>query len=122
MNIEFRPLSDIKPYAGNPRINDGAVDAVAASLNEFGFRQPLVLDREETIVVGHTRYLAAQQLGLSQVPVHVATDMTPAQAKAYRLADNRTAAIAQWDLELLPLELQGLQEMGFDISQLGFGQ
>ena len=94
MLVEMRNVADIKPYPRNPRHNDHAVDAVAASLREFGFRQPLVLDEEGVIVVGSTRYKAALKLGLHAVPVHVATGLTPAQLKAYRLADNKTGEIA----------------------------
>lgn len=79
MQIELRKLADIRPYSNNPRLNDSAVDAVAASLREFGFRQPIVVDEESVIIVGHTRYKAAQKLGLEQVPVHVATDLTHEQ-------------------------------------------
>src|SRR3989304_2593936 len=102
MKIEQWKLSDIKPYAGNPRQNDAAVDAVAASIKEFGFRQPIVVDIDGVIICGHTRYKAAQKLGLQEVPVHVATDLTPAQIKAYRIADNKTADLAVWDYQLLP--------------------
>jgi DNA modification methylase len=122
MQIELLPIDQIKPYPGNPRQNDGAVDAVAASLTEFGFRQPIVVDAEGVIIVGHTRYKAARKLGLLKVPVHVATDLKPAQVKAYRLADNQTATIAEWDAELLPIELSALQEMDFDLGLLGFDQ
>ncbi len=120
MNIEIRPIDQVKPYPGNPRQNDAAVDAVVASLREFGWRQPIVVDTEDVIVVGHTRWKAAQKLGLTQVPVHVATDLSPAQIRAYRIADNQTATIAEWDMELLPIELAGLQEMQFDLNLLGF--
>jgi DNA modification methylase len=122
MQIELRTLDQIRPYEKNPRHNDDAVDAVAASLQEFGFRQPIVMDKEGVIVVGHTRYLAAKKLGLERVPVHVATDLSPAQAKAYRIADNQTATIAEWNMDLLPLELLGLKEMDFDLNLLGFGE
>jgi DNA modification methylase len=122
MKIELRPIDQIKPYPGNPRQNDEAVDAVAASLKEFGFRQPIVVDAEGVIIVGHTRYKAALKLGLKQVPVHVATDLTPAQVKAYRIADNATNEIAEWNYELLPIELSALQEMNFDIGTLGFDE
>ncbi len=120
MNIELRPLDSIKPYDQNPRVNDGAVDAVAASLKEFGFRQPVVVDTDGVIVVGHTRWKAAKKLGLAQVPVHVAHELTPAQARAYRIADNQTATIAEWDTDLLPVEIAGLDDMGFDVGLLGF--
>jgi DNA modification methylase len=120
MQIELRPVGEIKPYENNPRLNDAVVEAVAASLKAFGFRQPVVVDVEGVVVVGHTRLKAAQKLGMTHVPVHVAADLTPAQAKAYRLADNQTASIADWDYQLLPLELAGLKEMDFDLGLLGF--
>jgi ParB-like chromosome segregation protein Spo0J len=97
MHVELRDIETIKPYAHNPRDNDHAVEAVAASIREFGFRQPIVVDETGTIIAGHTRDKAARKLGLKQVPVHVATDLTPAQIKAYRLADNKTAEHADWD-------------------------
>ncbi len=122
MQIELRPIDQVKPYPGNPRQNDEAVEAVAASLKEFGFRQPIVVDADGVIIVGHTRYKAALKLGLAQVPVHVATDLTPAQVKAYRIADNATNEIAEWNYELLPIELSALQEMHFDIATLGFDE
>lgn len=121
-HIEQRQLSSIFPYENNPRVNDSAVDAVASSLRKFGFRQPIVVDSENVIVVGHTRWKAAQQLGLETVPVHVAQDLTPEQARAYRIADNQTATLADWDLDLLPLELQGLEGTDFDMSLLGFSE
>jgi len=120
MDIELRPIDSVKPYDQNPRVNDGAVDAVAASLKEFGFRQPIVVDSDGVIVVGHTRWKAAKKLGLAQVPVHVARELTPAQAKAYRIADNQTATIAEWDTDLLPVEIAGLDGLGFDVGLLGF--
>ncbi len=95
MHIELRPLNEIRPYDKNPRVNDGAVEPVMASLKEFGFRQPIVVDGDGVIVCGHTRFKAAKRLGLTQVPVHIATDLTPAQIKAYRLADNQTGSIAE---------------------------
>jgi DNA modification methylase len=122
MKIELRKTSDIKPYANNPRVNDSAVDAVAASLKEFGFRQPVVVDTDGVIIVGHTRWKAAQKLGLEKVPVHVATDLTPAQIKAYRIADNQTNTLAKWDFDLLPIELHDLQNLEFDMNLLGFDQ
>lgn len=116
----MRKLGVVVPYARNPRKNEDAVDAVAASIAEFGFRQPIVVDTRGVIVVGHTRWLAAKKLGLAEVPVHVAENLTPAQIKAYRIADNRLAEIAQWDDELLGLELEDLVGMEFDVGLLGF--
>ncbi|GJQ27325.1 MAG: methyltransferase [Phycisphaerae bacterium] len=120
MKIEQRPLGRIKPYEKNPRINDAAVDAVAESIQRFGFRQPIVVDGEGVIVCGHTRWRAAQKLGLDKVPVHVARDMTPEQIRAYRIADNKTAELAEWNLELLNIELGELKDAGIDWSLLGF--
>ena len=122
MKIELWKISDIKPYPGNPRLNDSAIEAVAASLREFGFRQPIVVDENGVIIVGHTRWKAAQKLGLEKVPVHVAKDLLPAQIKAYRIADNQTATIAEWDFDLLPIELAELQNLDFDLGLLGFDQ
>ena len=98
MKIEQWELAEIKPYPGNPRQNDAAVDAVAESIRQFGFRQPIVVDTEGVIICGHTRYKAALKLGLEKVPVHVAKDLTPAQIKAYRIADNQTANLADLGL------------------------
>jgi len=120
MKVEQRKIGDVKPYENNPRVNDAAVDAVAASIREFGFRQPIVVDGDGVIIVGHTRYKAAQILDLKTVPVHVAKELTPAQNRAYRIADNQTASLAEWDKDLLPFELAGLQELGYDLELTGF--
>ncbi len=93
MKVEQWKIGDVKPYEHNSRVNDSAVDAVAASIQEFGFRQPIVVDEHGVIIVGHTRYKAALKLGLETVPVHVAKGLTSAQIKAYRLADNRTGEL-----------------------------
>ena len=122
MNIEMRPISDIRPYGTNPRQNDAAVDAVAESIRQFGFRQPIVVDADGVIVCGHTRFKAAQKLEFTEVPVHIATDLTPEQIKAYRIADNKTAELATWDYDLLPIELSDLQGMGIDLELLGFSK
>jgi len=119
-DVELRSIDDIQPYEGNPRINDDAVDAVAASLREFGFRQPIVVDTDGVIIVGHTRWKAAKKLGLAKVPVHVAKDLSPEQIKAYRIADNQTATLAEWDYDLLPIELKDLQQADYDLGLLGF--
>src|SRR5215831_1140895 len=122
MQIELWDINRVRPYPRNPRDNDGAVDAVAASLKEFGWRQPIVVDAEGVIVVGHTRWKAAKKLGLEQVPVHVATELTPEQCRAYRIADNQTATIADWDTDLLSLELKDLEALNFDMDMLGFDE
>jgi DNA modification methylase len=120
MKIEQRDINAIRPYDKNPRINDAAVDSVARSIEEFGFRQPIVVDEDGVIIVGHTRWKAAQKLGWKKVPVHVAAGLTPAQIKAYRIADNQTATIADWDTDLLSVELDDLRDLEFDLDLLGF--
>jgi site-specific DNA-methyltransferase (adenine-specific) len=120
MEIIQMKIADVIPYGRNPRINDGAVEAVAASIKEFGWRAPIVVDENNVIICGHTRLKAAEHLGLDTVPVHVAKGLTPEQIKAYRIADNKTGEIAEWDFDLLPLELTDLQNMDFDLSVLGF--
>ena len=120
MKIEQMNIADVKPYERNPRINDNAVEAVAESIKAFGWQAPVVVDKDNVIICGHTRMLSAKYLGLDTVPVHVAKDLTPEQVKAYRIADNKTGEIAEWDYDLLPLELADLQLANFDLSLLGF--
>ena len=118
LKVKYIPIGDVKPYGKNPRKNAGAVKYVANSLREFGWRQPIVIDSGGVIVAGHTRLLAAQQLGMETVPVVVADDLTPEQIKAYRLADNKTAEFAEWDADLLDMELDDLDDI--DMSLFGF--
>jgi DNA modification methylase len=121
MKIEIWPISRPIPYARNARkIPQQAVDKVAASIQEFGFRQPIVVDKQGVIVAGHTRLLAAQKLGLEQVPVHIASELSPTQIKAYRLADNRLALEASFDNDLLALELAELKLEDFAMELTGF--
>ncbi len=120
MQIEQWDIDRVLPYEKNPRNNDNAVEAVANSLKEFGFRQPLVVDSDGVLIVGHTRWKAAKMLGLENVPVHVATDMNAEQVQAYRIADNKTGELADWDYDLLPIELSELQQTGYDLGPLGF--
>ncbi len=122
MTIETWPVDRPQPYDKNPRLNDDAVEVVAKSIREFGFRQPIVVDENGVVIIGHTRLKAAKALGLSEVPVHVARGLSPEQVKALRIADNKTAEIAEWNLELLPIELAELQGMDFDLGLLGFDQ
>ena len=122
MSVELRPLDAVRPYANNPRQNDDAVEAVAESIRRFGFRQPIVVDADGVIVAGHTRYRAAQRLGLATVPVHVATDLTADEVRAYRLADNKTAELASWDTSMLSIELDALRGAGIDWTLLGFDE
>ena len=109
MDVVELPLERLIPYARNPRKNATAVATVAASLKEFGWRQPIVADEDMVILAGHTRLEAARQLGLATAPVHIARGLTPAQARAYRLMDNRASENAEWDEALLGLELGDLQ-------------
>jgi DNA modification methylase len=120
MNIQQTPIKSITPYAKNPRKNEAAVDKVAASIKEFGFQQPIVVDKDGVIIAGHTRYKAALKLGLIEVPVLYAVDLTDAQVKAYRLADNKTNEFAEWDMDLLVGELGELKEFNFDMQPFGF--
>ena len=118
LRVKYVPIGDVRPYEDNPRRNDGAVQAVANSLREFGWKQPIVVDADGTIVVGHTRYKAALALEMTHVPVVVASDLTPEQCAAYRLADNRVGELAEWDENLLAVELDGLSDL--DMSAFGF--
>lgn len=117
MEVKDVKLSEIRPYENNPRFNDDAVEAVANSIQEFGFKQPIVVDSDGVIIVGHTRYKAAQELGLETVPVLVADDLTEDQVKAYRLADNKVGELATWDLGALDIELE---EIELDMEAFGF--
>lgn len=120
--LVFLNISELKPYENNPRFNDKAVDAVAASIKEFGFKVPIVVDKNNVIVAGHTRLKAAQKLGLEEIPVIVADDLTEEQIKAFRLADNKVGEIAEWDFEKLEMELKNIEmdmsEFNFDMKEL----
>ena len=118
MNIIEKNLKDIKPYEKNPRKNDNAVECVANSIKEFGFKVPIVIDKDNVIVCGHTRYKAAKKLGIENVPCIVADDLTDEQIKAYRLADNKVSELAEWDIDLLGEELDDI--FNIDMSDFGF--
>lgn len=120
MNIRDVPIERVKPYSGNPRNNAAVIDKVAASLAEFGWQQPIVVDREFVVVAGHTRLAAAQKLGHATVPVVVADALSPAQVRAYRLADNRVGQDAEWDDDKLAVELAALEECGYNLTLTGF--
>lgn len=117
MEIITKKLKDLKPYNNNPRQNDEAVEYVARSIAEFGFKVPIVIDKDNVIVCGHTRYKASQNLGLKEVPCIVADDLNPEQIKAFRLADNKVAELSEWDYEALDMELESI----FDIDMENFG-
>ena len=116
--IVIKQISEIVPYVNNPRNNKEAVDLVAASISEFGFKNPIILDSKNVIVAGHTRFAAAKKLGLKEVPCIMADDLTEQQIKAFRLADNKVAEAATWDMDLLKIELDGITDI--DMSNLGF--
>lgn len=118
MEVQEIKIDQLTPYDHNPRQNDGAVDAVAASIKNFGFKVPVVIDRERVIVAGHTRYKAAKKPGLESVPCIVADDLTDEQIRAFRLADNKVGELAGWDFDLLNMELAGIEEL--DMTQFGF--
>jgi DNA modification methylase len=123
MKIEIVDINTIKPYENNPRkLKDSAIEKVAKSIKEFGFRQPIVVDKEKIIVVGHTRYRASKKLGLTNVPITIADNLTPEQINAYRIADNRTNEEAEWDIELLKTELKDLQLKDFDLDLTAFDE
>ena len=121
MEIIMKRLEEIKPYEKNPRKNDEAVEYVANSIRDFGFKNPIIIDRNGVIVAGHTRLKAAERLGLQEVPCIMADDLTEEQVKAFRLADNKTAELAGWELNLLGQEIEAL-EGNFDFTEFGFGE
>lgn len=120
MDVISMAISDIKPYPNNPRKNDDAVTATANSIKEFGWQQPIIVDKDNIIIAGHTRYKAAKQLNMDKVPVVVAKNLSKEQVKAYRLADNKTGEIAVWDYEFLDDELANI--IDFDMEDFGFEQ
>lgn len=118
LKIVYKKITDIHPYENNPRKNEKTVDFVANSISEFGFRQPIVIDKDNEIVAGHTRYKASQKIGLTEVPCVYADDLTEEQVKAYRLADNKTIEQSEWDSLKLDEELEGIGNL--DMSLFGF--
>lgn len=120
MKVEQIKIEEILPYDQNPRDNSSAVEKVADSIKEFGWQQPIVVDEEKIILAGHTRHLAALSMGAKEVPVLIAKGLTEAQKKAYRIVDNKTSELAEWDKELLKSEFLALQELDFDLNLTGF--
>ena len=118
MNIVNFKVEELIPYINNPRNNNDAVDKVAASIKEFGFKVPIVIDKDNVVVTGHTRLLASKKLGLEEVPCIIADDLSPAQIKAFRIADNKVSEYAQWDEDMLKVELEELEEMNFDLDSV----
>lgn len=120
MEIINKKADDLIPYINNPRNNDQAVDAVASSIKNFGFKVPVLIDSNDEIVNGHTRVKAAKKLGLEEIPTIIADDLTDEQIKAFRLADNKVGEIAEWDEDALAIELEELENLNMDMSQFGF--
>lgn len=120
LKIVYKKLSDLTPYDNNPRLNDGAVDAVAKSIEEFGFKVPIVIDKDGVIVAGHTRLKAAKQLAIDEVPCIIADDLSDEELKAFRLADNKVAELAGWNWDKLEEELEELKMSEIDMEELGF--
>tara|TARA_Y100001970_G_scaffold68283_1_gene86978 strand:- start:16872 stop:18011 length:1140 start_codon:yes stop_codon:yes gene_type:complete len=119
MKIENLNIEKIKPYEKNPRKNKKAIEKVAKSIDEYGFRQPIVVDEDMIILAGHTRLEAAKKLNLKEVPIHIADGLSEAQKKGFRIMDNRSAQEAEWDMDLLKLELTDLHDLSFDLSLTG---
>jgi DNA modification methylase len=120
MNIIYKKTSELIPYINNPRKNDNAVDKVASSIKNFGFKVPIILDSKNEIITGHTRLKAAIKLNMDTVPCLIADDLTDAQIKAFRIADNKVAEFSEWDMDLLNVEFEELKEFDFDMEQFGF--
>ncbi len=118
LKIVYKSVDDLIPYINNPRINDHAVDAVASSIKNFGWKVPIIIDKGNEIVAGHTRIKAAKKLGIKEVPVIVADDLDDNQVKAFRIADNRVTEQSSWDFDILKIELTGLEDLftGFDLA------
>lgn len=121
MKITQVPIERVLPYARNPRKNDAAVEPVMNSIKEFGFINPIIVDKNMVVIAGHTRLKAAKELGMEKVPIIQAEHLTDAQVKAFRLADNKSAEIAEWNTELLSLELKELQSIAADIDMTSMG-
>lgn len=120
LKIVYRKINDLTPYDNNPRLNDAAVDAVAKSIEEFGFKVPIVIDKDGVIVAGHTRLKAAKQLQIDEVPCIIADDLSDEELKAFRLADNKVSELAEWDWNKLGLELAKINEI--DMLDFGFDE
>lgn len=120
LKIVYKKIGDLTPYENNPRLNDSAVDAVAKSIEEFGFKVPIVIDKDGVIVAGHTRLKAAKQLTIDEVPCIIADDLSDEELKAFRLADNKVSELAGWNWDKLEQELEELKMSEIDIEKLGF--
>lgn len=120
VNIVYKNIDELIPYINNPRNNENAIDAVASSIKNFGFKQPIVIDSKNEVVAGHTRLLASKKLGLEEVPVIIASDLSDAKIRAFRLADNKVGELAEWDYNMLGLELENIEIDDIDMTDFGF--
>jgi len=120
LKITYKSVGELNPYENNPRLNENAIPAVMRSIQEFGFKIPVIIDSKDVLVCGHTRVEAAKRLGMEEVPCIVADDLTDDQIKAFRLADNQVATLAGWDFPKLDLELADLEGLGWDMTDFGF--
>jgi len=122
VDVVMMKIDDLIPYSENPRINDLAVGVVAESIREFGFKNPIIVDGDNVIIAGHTRHKAAKRLGLEEVPVIVADDLTPEQVKAFRIMDNKSSEYAEWDYQKLLAEIDSLEDANYDVNLTGFDE
>lgn len=120
MDIIYKRVDELIPYVNNPRDNKNAIDKVASSIKNFGFKVPIVVDKNNEIITGHTRLLASKKLGIEEVPVIVASDLSEAQVKAFRIADNKVSEYAEWDEDLLKIEMEALNDLNFNLEDTGF--
>lgn len=120
MQIIYKKTKDLIPYENNPRNNDNAVDYVAKSIKEFGFKVPIVISKDNVVITGHTRLKASEKLGIEEIPCILADDLTEEQVKAYRLADNKVSEFSSWDFDKLDIELESLKDLDFELTDFGF--
>lgn len=120
MEIIYKKIDEIIPYNNNPRFNDNAVEYVAKSIKEFGFKVPCIIDTGGVLITGHTRLKAAKELGMEEIPCIIADDLTEEQINAFRLVDNKVSEIAEWDYSLLDEEIEKLKDLDIDLEQFGF--
>ena len=120
MKIVYKNIEDLKPYKNNPRINDESVEYLKNSIKEFGIKVPLVIDKNNVIVTGHTRYIACKQLGIENIPCIISDDLTEKDNNLFRVVDNKVAEMSSWDYDLLDKEIAELKDLSYDLEQFGF--
>lgn len=119
IKITYKNIAELHEYENNPRLNDDAVESVKQSIRQFGWKVPIVIDKDNIIITGHTRVRAARELGITDIPCIIASDLSPKQAKAFRLVDNKTSELSGWDFSKLDIELQDLSDV-FNMGDFGF--